>query len=287
MVLQLEFSKLSEPSKLSELKQEYTNKIKQNFLGINLSKKWLSLFEILDIDLQFAVLDCLIAYRYRPPTRDDWRNIFLPVKRVFLVEFFVEHFSVLSISILIMLLSLMVIKVADFFLELISNRNLVAFYLIWFAKFFFPFLGGVLFFFLTQTGLPFYPFYGAKSRNIRWLFGVFMYILALIYSIKYYNLGVFFVYVIASLIMTGIIVVVLTIFRFFHVELKKIFILEILILHGYMLPFYRFLTLDFSWETTLFIWVITLVFSLILWIYAQNLQRKVNNPLNIIIPLII
>ncbi|NET25940.1 hypothetical protein [Okeania sp. SIO1I7] len=78
--LRLELLRLSQPSELSkiselsELKQEYVNQIKQVFPGINLSQKWQSLFETLGIDIQFALLYSLI--KHRPPTRDDWRNIF-------------------------------------------------------------------------------------------------------------------------------------------------------------------------------------------------------------------
>lgn len=248
-----------------EQKQEDINRL---ISSMNPSRKWKSLFKTLDIGLQLSLVYRLLTFR--PPTRDDWRNIFLDIKGVFLVA----HFFVLSRSILIMLLSSMVIKVADFFLELIGNKNLVAFYLIWAAKLLFPFLGGVLFFDFTQTILQF-----SLSFSLRWLLSVFLYTLALIYSIKYYNLGVFFIFVIVSVIITAIIVVVLTIFQRFHVELKTSHLLAIFRLNGEMLLFYAFLTFSFSWKKTLLTSTIMLVFSSILWIYAQNLQRKVNNPL--------
>lgn len=55
------------------------------------------------------------------------------------------YFFVLFILILSMLILLMVIKVVDFFIELIGNMNLVVFYFILFVKFLLLFLGGFLF----------------------------------------------------------------------------------------------------------------------------------------------
>ncbi|MGD1809387.1 hypothetical protein ACP6PL_28680 [Dapis sp. BLCC M126] len=75
-------------SKIPELKQEYVNEIKQGFRRINFSKKWEYLFETLDIDLQFALLCNLI--KYRRPTRDDWRNIFLDVEPDYLKFVFLQ-----------------------------------------------------------------------------------------------------------------------------------------------------------------------------------------------------
>ena len=156
----------------SERQQENYNIVKQEFINpainsINPSEIWLSLFETLDIHLQFNLLYCLI--KYRRPTRDDWRNIFLDCRPV-------------------------------------------------------------------PTGL--------LVKDL----------------LQFFSLSILFILLLS-------------------IELLKMFILNerILTLYGFGI-FY------FSWKIILFIWVITLVFALILWIYAHNLQRKIDNPLkNIVI----
>ena len=270
--------KIFERCEISEelkIKQEDINEIKEDVDGIiqdfidfvinliNPTERWLSLFKTLNIHLQFSLFSSLI--KYRRPTRYDWRNIFWEIKGVFLGK----YFSALSISILSMLILSMVIKVADFFMELIGNTNLVVFYLILVAKFLLLFLGGLLFLDHGQTVRQF-------SFILRWPLSIFVYTLVIIYSIKYYNLGLFFIFVIVSINVYGILLMFLG--KYPVNSLLELFRL-IFRLNGYMLLFYGFLTFSFSWKTTLLIWVIMLIVSSILWIYAQNLERKVHNPL--------
>ena len=269
---------LTERFEISEelkITQEHINEIKEDVDGIiqdfidfvidliNPTERWLSLFKTLNIHLQFSLFSSLI--KYRRPTRYDWRNIFWEIKGVFLGK----YFPALSISILSMLILSMVIKVADLFMELIGNTNLVVFYLILVAKFLLLFLGGLLFLDHGQTVRQF-------SFILRWPLSIFVYTLVIIYSIKYYNLGLFFIFVIVSINVYGILLMFLG--KYAVNSLLELFRL-IFRLNGYMLLFYGFLTFSFSWKTTLLIWVIMLIVSSILWIYAQNLERKVHNPL--------
>ncbi|MCH2051289.1 MAG: hypothetical protein MK289_23470, partial [Trichodesmium sp. ALOHA_ZT_67] len=178
---------LTERFEISEelkITQEHINEIKEDVDGIiqdfidfvidlaNPTERWLSLFKTLNIHLQFSLFSSLI--KYRRPTRYDWRNIFSDIKGVFLGA----YFSALSISILSMLISSMVIKVADFFIELIGNMNLVVFYLILLAKSLLLSLGGILF---LGDGLTVWAF----SFILRWPPSIFVYTLVMIYSIKY------------------------------------------------------------------------------------------------------
>ncbi|NEQ73757.1 MAG: hypothetical protein F6K23_12280 [Okeania sp. SIO2C9] len=126
----LELLETSEFSKLSELKQECVSVIKQGFLVVNLSQKWQSLFETLDIDLQFFLLYNLIKYRH--PTRDDWCNIFLDVKFESLEVGFVlsDAFLILWMSfsmllILLILSALNLVKLPIFLAGLLVLVNLV------------------------------------------------------------------------------------------------------------------------------------------------------------------
>ncbi|NES75494.1 MULTISPECIES: hypothetical protein [unclassified Okeania] len=104
--------KLSRQLKL--LQQEYVNEIKPAFIGINLGEKWQSLFETLDVDLQFALLHNLI--KYRRPTRDDWRNIFLNVESDDLKIGFLSfrQFAMLLIINFLILSTLRVVEIPTF-----------------------------------------------------------------------------------------------------------------------------------------------------------------------------
>ena len=266
---------LTERFEISEelkITQEHINEIKEDVDGIiqdfidfvidliNPTERWLSLFKTLNIHLQFSLFSSLI--KYRRPTRYDWRNIFSDIKGVFLGA----YFSALSISILSMLISSMVIKVADFFIELIGNMNLVVFYLILLAKSLLLSLGGILF---LGDGLTVWAF----SFILRWPPSIFVYTLVMIYSIKYDNPGLLCIFVIVSI---NVIVTLLVFCGKYSINM----LLELLRLNGCMLLFYGgFFKFSFSWKTTLLIWAIMLIVSSILWIYAQNLERKVHNPL--------
>ena len=267
--------KIFERCEISEelkIKQEDINEIKEDVDGIiqdfidfvinliNPTERWLSLFKTLNIHLQFSLFSSLI--KYRRPTRYDWRNIFSDIKGVFLGA----YFSALSISILSMLISSMVIKVADFFIELIGNMNLVVFYLILLAKSLLLSLGGILF---LGDGLTVWAF----SFILRWPPSIFVYTLVMIYSIKYDNPGLLCIFVI---VLINVIVTLLVFFGRYSINR----LLELLRLNGCMLLFYGgFFKFSFSWKTTLLIWAIMLIVSSILWIYTQNLERKVHNPL--------
>jgi hypothetical protein len=269
------YYKIFERCEISEelkIKQEHINEIKEDVDGIiqdfidfvidlaNPTERWLSLFKTLNIHLQFSLFSSLI--KYRRPTRYDWRNIFSDIKGVFLGA----YFSALSISILSMLISSMVIKVADFFIELIGNMNLVVFYLILLAKSLLLSLGGILF---LGDGLTVWAF----SFILRWPPSIFVYTLVMIYSIKYDNPGLLCIFVIVSI---NVIVTLLVFCGKYSINM----LLELLRLNGCMLLFYGvFFKFSFSWKTTLLIWAIMLIVSSILWIYAQNLERKVHNPL--------
>ena len=266
---------LTERFEISEelkITQEHINEIKEDVDGIiqdfidfvidlaNPTERWLSLFKTLNIHLQFSLFSSLI--KYRRPTRYDWRNIFSDIKGVFLGA----YFSALSISILSMLISSMVIKVADFFIELIGNMNLVVFYLILLAKSLLLSLGGILF---LGDGLTVWAF----SFILRWPPSIFVYTLVMIYLIKYDDPGLLCIFVIVSI---NVIVTLLVFCGKYSINM----LLELLRLNGCMLLFYGvFFKFSFSWKTTLLIWAIMLIVSSILWIYAQNLERKVHNPL--------
>lgn len=208
----------------SERKQENYNRVSKKFINpainsINPSKKWLSLFETLDIDLQFALLYSLIKYRY--PTRDDWRNIFP------------ENSD--SISFLIATIAYL------------QSSPIKAFIL-----YFFIFCGILL-----------------------WM--LFLYLLSdFIFDFSWkMNLLI-------KLLIWGIILVVCSIFlraiiAYLQSPTITNLILYFLVFSGVLL--WIILLFNFFWKTTLLVKVIILVACSILWIYGQNIYRKVTNPL--------
>ncbi|GGA34028.1 hypothetical protein [Okeania sp. KiyG1] len=74
--------------------------------SIDPSKKWLSLFKTLDIELQSSLLYGLI--KYRSPVRDDWRNIFLDIQPILNIE--IELLLKLSLIIYLTTLHLFIVS---------------------------------------------------------------------------------------------------------------------------------------------------------------------------------
>lgn len=123
-------------------KRESISRIKQGFINpvidsINPSEKWQSLFETLDIDLQFSLLYHLINYRL--PTRDDWRNIFLDVKYKFLPElcFPLALILIISSSLLFLPLGLILGLINMFFFSALEKNTLLSIFVLNWSLFLF------------------------------------------------------------------------------------------------------------------------------------------------------
>ncbi|MEB3339259.1 hypothetical protein [Okeania sp.] len=107
----------------SERKQENYNRVKQEFINpainsINPSKKWLSLFQTLDIYLQFSLLYSFI--KYRRITRNDWRNIFLDI----------ENLSINFYFLVVLIISLRVIMISDNQLNSSTIKQIILLFLL-------------------------------------------------------------------------------------------------------------------------------------------------------------
>ncbi len=234
----------------SEIKQENVYRIKQKLINsgidsINPSKKWQSLFETLEVDLQLSLLYHLISYRL--PNRDDWRNIFIDVKYELLAQ--LCFWVVITLMVFISLKESMEagLFIEYFFPEPTDNSNLDDLLLLYDDN---P---------LSDIN--------RNSDDIN----SNLYDLLLLYDLD--NLvGITFCSI-------GIIVALITKFYFLATVYSPLNIFNILMLNLGLLLFSPYLLLYLSWKKTLLIWAIISVVCSILWIYAKNRERKTTNPL--------
>ncbi|NEP77204.1 MAG: hypothetical protein F6K39_02880 [Okeania sp. SIO3B3] len=264
-----------DPAINSIIRQENYNRIKEEFINpainsINPSKKWLSLFETLDVYLQFSLLYSLI--KYRPPTRDDWRKIFLGVRH--------ESLGILRILcsslviIFIMLFSLFTF--VNYVLSLESvDTSLVPFYFKWFIERVFLFVSIFLFMFMILLLIS-NPKGGPSGYLLPLLYRIsFRFDLLKFLSIRDYYLDDLVAF---SCIIAGCALGLTPICLLFYFE-EKNNLLDILILSGSLLLFSLLLLPYFSWQKILLLWIIMSIICSILWIYSKNVERKNTNPL--------
>ncbi len=264
----------------SERKQENYNRIKQGFINpainsINPTKKWLSLFETLDVHLQFALLYRLIKYRI--PTRNDWRNIFRNVKDTFLVILY--YF--LAVSLIIILLWIAVITVIDYIRNI--NSYIFIFYFKWCIRFILSFFFLIFIFLLIQELFPsLFKVIVSILNSLRFIFYImgFIAIKVILYLLEDDSLSSFFAPVHLILILISLVIVLGTTTIFLLFENEKNNLLSFLLLNGSLLLFSLLLLLSyFSWEKTLLIWAIMPIICSILLVYGQNIRYRTTNPL--------
>ncbi|NEO51646.1 MAG: hypothetical protein F6K54_00145 [Okeania sp. SIO3B5] len=281
--LELKLLELSQLSETSKLKQKYVNEIKQAFIEINLSQKWQSLFETLDIELQCSLLYHLI--KYRTPTRDDWRNIFLNVKYNHTENLYLK-FRREIIWMLILLETFGTVIHFGFFIESVDNTNLVVFFLKLCIRFFFFLFLFIILMLFSPTLIKFY--FSKLDRNIAGYIVItisfcisFIYAKKLFYSMNDYDIysPVNIVLISGMYTFIGILVVFfISMFLYPKVNLRICKFIVIILLLYWQLVYYFY----FSWKISLLIWAVISTISLILWIYsriyAKNIERKITNP---------
>ncbi|NER07676.1 MAG: hypothetical protein F6K17_36495, partial [Okeania sp. SIO3C4] len=242
-----------------EIKQEHINetkedvdRIKQEFINFvidstNPRERWLSLFKSLDIRLQFSLFSSLI--KHRRPTPDDWCNIFLENSNI---TFFLSEIFIFS---------------------LYSNQLQNLAYL-------FGFLFGLLYeipIFLHSNPLGSLGYLFFISAVLFWMF--FLYLIfdfALDFSSFFWQMKIL-IWGIILVISLIFITVIMMLYNKSKSSTTKQIILFLLLLSGVLL--WIVLLFNFFWKTTLLVKLISLVAYSILWIYGQNIYRKVTNPL--------
>ena len=292
-----------------ELNQEHMNEIK-HFINsaissINPSKKWVSLFQTLDIDLQFTLLYRLIKYRH--PTHNDWRNIFLNInirRYNFLVQLY-YFFCVLSTSIST---SIIVLWPHDFtppfpfpgqsqyygssFLDnLLDNYNReVRAKWIFFIALITLFIMLVLFAFLLSLFSQFFKIFLKIFPKNLWLMVFFFRTVLIVYRIGLIVLMVIFMDSIVKFffilfmlmnkimyILVYILVSTIVIAGFMNCFLHRITLLIIFILN--LLSFYVLFRKFFSLEKNFLILGIVSVILSILFFYIRHIKSMSTNPL--------
>lgn len=262
----------------SKIKQGNSNRVKQEFItglinSINPRIKWKSLFETLDIDLQFTLLYRLL--KCRPPTHNDWQNIFLDVKDEFLSVLY------LSLTIIFAILFLLIVFIElDLLLKFISDRSLVYFYFPWYIRFIFPPFSAVLILILIQNNrLSHLSFKDTFRRLQFYLLIIVKFLYLILYS---FYLGILFAILFGDIYAIHMIPTI---------EIRKNILLRIfrLILNPDILFFSMFLLL-FIYSIaniSISVWSIIIIFSISfiswiytkLWIYTKRINDKATNPL--------